>query len=134
MAIFHDLRLMTLAVLMLASQLDSASATVELRNLKGSKLSGDFGNKPDPYVLMYCNGQEKVARKKEATSDPDWKGQVFTFSSCKSGHKLKVEVWDEDPGKDDKLGSYEGNVGKGSSNPIKFSAGKGTIQFTYDVK
>ncbi len=47
---------MSLAVLMLVSQLDFASAAVQVYNIKGSNLASDniFGNRPDSYVKVWC--------------------------------------------------------------------------------
>ncbi|XDV24520.1 hypothetical protein PO909_028662, partial [Leuciscus waleckii] len=53
MAVFYDLRLVSLAVLMLASQLDSASAAVRVFDLHAKDLTGDLvENFIDPYVMV----------------------------------------------------------------------------------
>ncbi|RXN25716.1 C2 domain-containing At1g53590-like protein [Labeo rohita] len=55
MAVFDHFRLVSLVVLMLASQLDFASADVFMYDMHATNLSGDpAGNKPDPYLKIRC--------------------------------------------------------------------------------
>ncbi|ROI15284.1 hypothetical protein DPX16_12836 [Anabarilius grahami] len=65
MAVFYDLRLMSLAVLMLASQLDFASAAVRVFGLNAKGLGGDLIGRPDAYV--------KITHLTSGTTEPDRK-------------------------------------------------------------
>ncbi|KAK7129711.1 hypothetical protein R3I93_019377 [Phoxinus phoxinus] len=106
MAVFHGLRLVSLAVLMLASQLDSASAAVRVFGLHARDLTGDpFGNYPDPYVKVWCGssfgGQTEFHKD---NNNPSWSAE-FNFPNCNPYDKLKLEVWDKDLNFDDHLGT-----------------------------
>ncbi|XP_051521695.1 uncharacterized protein si:ch211-240l19.7 [Myxocyprinus asiaticus] len=132
MAIIYDLRLMSLALLMLASQLNSGSAAVVVYGLRANDLTGDpLGNKPDPYVKIWCGGAYQETNHFQGNSDPTW-DQTYPFSSCTSEDNLQLEVWDKDVKYDDRLGSYSGTVGTGSKNS-HFSVGKGKMYYSYDV-
>ncbi|KAK9975702.1 hypothetical protein ABG768_020940 [Culter alburnus] len=133
MEIFYDIRLVSLAVLMLASQLNSASAAVVLYGLRARDLPGDaLGNKPDPYVKMWCGGSYQLTNYIQGNANPSWNNR-YSFSSCKSGDRLQLEVWDKDMRYDDRLGSYSGTVGRGTYHGT-FSVGKGKMYYSYDVK
>uniref|UniRef100_A0A8C2EQG0 Si:ch211-240l19.6 n=1 Tax=Cyprinus carpio TaxID=7962 RepID=A0A8C2EQG0_CYPCA len=84
MAVFDHLWLVSLAVLMLVSQLDFASAGVRVFGLHARDLTGDpAGNKPDPYVKVWCGsayGGQTEYRKD--TTHPMYM------------QTLKLEVWD----------------------------------------
>ncbi|KAL0196322.1 hypothetical protein M9458_009894, partial [Cirrhinus mrigala] len=115
MAVFDRLRLVTLAVLMLASQLDFASAAVRVYGLHASSLTGDpFGNDPDPYVKVWCDstsgGQTEFRRD---NASPSWSAE-FYFPNCKANDLLKFEVWDKDLNYDDHLGTCERRVQRGT--------------------
>ncbi|XP_067247005.1 perforin-1-like [Chanodichthys erythropterus] len=134
MAVFHDLRLMSLAVLMLASQLDFASAAVRVFGLHARDLTGDpAGNKPDPYVKVWCGstfgGQTEYIKD---TANPSWSAE-FNFPNCKANENLKLEVWDKDLNYDDKLGTCTKQVQNGSfSNNCYLN--KGTVFYRYEAK
>ncbi len=131
----HDsVWLVSLAVLMLVSQLDFTSAAVIVYDLHANDLSGDAaGNKPDPYLKIWCGGSFQQTSYIKDNSNPHWT-EGFTFSSCDSGDKLKLEVWDKDTKYDDHLGWYSGPVGTGSNNHVSFSVGQGTMFLSYEVK
>uniref|UniRef100_A0A672SFL6 Si:ch211-240l19.7 n=1 Tax=Sinocyclocheilus grahami TaxID=75366 RepID=A0A672SFL6_SINGR len=134
MAVFCHLWLASLVVLVLVSQLDFASAAVIVYDLHANDLSGDAaGNEPDPYLKIWCGGSFEQTNYITDNSNPHWTGG-FTFSSCNSGDKLKLEVWDKDQSYDDYLGWYSGPVGTGANNHIFFSVGQGTMFLSYDVK
>ncbi|XP_043093598.1 perforin-1-like [Puntigrus tetrazona] len=134
MAVSGHLGLASLVVLMLASQLDFSSAAVLVYDLHANNLSGDAaGNKPDPYLKIWCGGSFEDTNYIKDNSNPQWT-ESFTFSSCDSGDKLKMEVWDKDTTSDDHLGWYSGPVGIGNNNHISFSVGQGTMYLSYDVK
>uniref|UniRef100_A0A8C1IB53 Si:ch211-240l19.7 n=2 Tax=Cyprinus carpio TaxID=7962 RepID=A0A8C1IB53_CYPCA len=133
MAVFYHLRLVSLAVLMLVSQLDFSSAAVVLSGLKGTNLPGDaLGNSPDPYVKIWCGGEYKKTNHFPGTSYPVWTSS-YSFSGCRSGQTLELQVWDQDVKYDDLLGSFRTTVRTGSISG-SFSVGKGKMYFKYDVK
>lgn len=133
MAVFARLRLVSLAVLMLVSKLDFASAAVVVYDLHANDLSGDAApNKPDPYLKIWCGGSFQQTNYIKDNSNPYWTGSL-TFSSCDSGEKLKMEVWDKDKKYDDHLGWYSGPVRTGSNNQVYFSVGQGTMFLSYKV-
>ncbi|XP_073694705.1 perforin-1-like [Garra rufa] len=133
MAVFDRLRLVSLAMLMLASQLDFASAAVRVFGLSARSLSGDpAGNKPDPYVKIWCGstfgGQTEYQKD---TSNPSWSAE-FYFPNCKPTETLKMEVWDKDLNYDDHLDTCTEQVQNGSfslSCPIK----SGTLFYKYEL-
>ncbi|XDV24507.1 hypothetical protein PO909_028652 [Leuciscus waleckii] len=134
MAVFYDLRLVSLAVLMLVSQLDSASAAVRLFGLHAKDLTGDaFLNKPDPYVKVWCGsifgGQTEYIKDNR---NPTWTAE-FNFPNCKSGETLKMEVWDKDMNFDDQLGTCGREVQYGSFT-ITCYLNKGTMFYSYEAK
>ncbi|ROI15282.1 hypothetical protein DPX16_12834 [Anabarilius grahami] len=134
MAVFHDLQLMSLAVLMLASQLDVVSAAVRVSSLYGRGLTGDpFGNAPDPYVKVWCGST--FAGQTEYLKDnayPRWSAE-FNFPKCKANDNLKIEMWDRDEVYDDLLGTFYQTLQNGVSNPT-YSLSAGTLTFNLEVK
>ncbi|XP_067284513.1 perforin-1-like [Pseudorasbora parva] len=134
MAVFYDLRLVSLAVLMLASQLDFASAAVRVSGLHARDLTGDAaGNKPDPYVKVWCGstfgGQTEFIKD---TAHPTWSSE-FNFPNCKANENLKLEVWDKDLNYDDKLGTCSRQVQYGSFDVVCY-LNKGTLFYKCEVK
>ncbi len=118
---------------MLASKLDFASAAVIVYDLHANDLSGDVApNKPDPYLKIWCGGSFQQTNYIMNNANPYWTGSL-TFSSCDSGDKLKMEVWDKDTKYDDHLGWYSGTVRTGSNNQVYFSVGQGTMFLSYNV-
>ncbi|XP_073802829.1 uncharacterized protein isoform X2 [Danio rerio] len=134
MAVFTHLQLVFVAVLMLSSQLDFAKAAVVLSGLKGSNLPGDaLGNKPDPYVKIWCGSSSVVTGYFKNNANPSWDAEYY-LSGCVSRNTIRLEVWDKDAKYDDRIGSYSGTVASGTNNKVSFSVGKGTMSFKYDVK
>lgn len=134
MAVFGHFRLVSLAVLMLASQFDFTSATVRVFGLHARDLTGDpAGNKPDPYVKIWCGssfgGQTEFLKN---TANPFWSAE-FTFPNCKANDNLRLEVWDKDLKFDDRLGICTRQVRYGSSTGTCFLK-KGTVFYTYMLK
>ncbi|XP_052411161.1 perforin-1 isoform X2 [Carassius gibelio] len=133
MAVFYHLRLVSLTVLMLVSLLDFSSAAVVVSGLRGYNLPGDnLGNAPDPYVKIFCGGEYKKTNYFQGKRDPEWTSS-YSFSGCKSGHTLELQVWDQDVKFDDLLGSSSITVRPGT-NSGSFSVGKGKMNFRYSVK
>uniref|UniRef100_A0A671SLE8 Si:ch211-240l19.8 n=1 Tax=Sinocyclocheilus anshuiensis TaxID=1608454 RepID=A0A671SLE8_9TELE len=134
MAVFlHHLRLVSLAVLILASQLDFASAAVRVSSIYARGLTGDpFGNQPDPYIKIWCGstfgGQTEYHSDVANTS---WSA-VFSFTNCRVGENLKLEVWDKDLIFDDYLGMCTKSLSRGVFNAV-CSLNKGTLYYTYNV-
>ncbi|KAG1952614.1 perforin-1 [Pimephales promelas] len=133
MAVFKDLRLVSLAVLMLVSQLDSASAAVRLFDLHAKDLSGDaLLNKPDPYVKVWCGstfgGQTEYINDNR---NPTWSAE-FSFPNCISGDNLKMEVWDLDLNFNDPLGTCGRGVQYGSFT-ITCYLKEGTLIYSYEA-
>ncbi|KAI2665529.1 Perforin-1 [Labeo rohita] len=132
MAVFDHFRLVSLVVLMLASQLDFASAYVFIHDMHAINLSGDSGgNKPDPYLKIWCGSDSMETGHFQGNANPIWPDTVL---KCTSGEKLQVEVWDKDVKYDDLLSSFSLTVGTGSNNVVTFSVGKGKMNFSYGVK
>ncbi|XDV24511.1 hypothetical protein PO909_028655 [Leuciscus waleckii] len=134
MAVFYDLRLVSLAVLMLVSQLDSASAAVRVFGLYARGLTGDAaGNPPDPYLKVWCGssfgGQTSFIKN---TANPIWNVE-FYFPNCRANENLKVEVWDKDLKYDDHLGTCSKLVQNGSVRDYCHLK-KGTMFYRYEAK
>uniref|UniRef100_A0A8C2AI00 Si:ch211-240l19.6 n=1 Tax=Cyprinus carpio TaxID=7962 RepID=A0A8C2AI00_CYPCA len=115
MAVFDHLGLVSLAALMLASQLDFTSAAVRVFGLHARDLTGDpAGNDPDPYVKVWCGsyfgGMSEFHRD---TANPSWSAE-FNFPKCKVKENLKFQVWDKDLISDDHLGTCLRRVQNGS--------------------
>ncbi len=115
MAVFCNLGLVSLTVLMLASQLDFTSAAVRVFGLYASSLTGDpAGNEPDPYVKVWCGsnfgGMTEFHRD---DANPSWSA-VFNFPNCSTKDDLKFQVWDKDLIYDDHLGTCQRRVQRGS--------------------
>ncbi|KAI2665528.1 E3 ubiquitin-protein ligase Nedd-4 [Labeo rohita] len=118
MAVFDHLWLVSLTVLMLASQLNFASAAVRVFDLHARDLTGDpAGNDPDPYVKVSCGatsgGQTEFRRD---SANPSWSAE-FNFPNCEAKDDLVFQVWDKDLNFDDFLGvcvrkvKYESSTG-----------------------
>ncbi|XP_056101208.1 perforin-1-like [Rhinichthys klamathensis goyatoka] len=115
MAVFYGLRLVSLAVLMLVSQLDSASAAVRVFGLSARDLTGDvFENFLDPYLKIWCGssfgGQTEFHKD---NNNPSWSAE-FNFPKCNLYENLKLEVWDKDLNFDDHLGTCTRQVKNGT--------------------
>ncbi|KAK7129709.1 hypothetical protein R3I93_019375 [Phoxinus phoxinus] len=134
MAVFHGLRLVSLAVLMLVSQLDSASAAVRVFGLHAKGLNGDvILNKPDPYVKVWCGSSSgEQTEHINHNANPTWSAE-FNFPNCKSGDSLKLEVWDKDIAFDDHLGTCGRPVQYGSLT-VTCYLDKGTLFYSYEAK
>uniref|UniRef100_A0A8B9H6G2 Si:ch211-240l19.7 n=2 Tax=Astyanax mexicanus TaxID=7994 RepID=A0A8B9H6G2_ASTMX len=130
---YETMLLMYLTVLVLASHMMLGDAAVTVSNLRASGLSGDaFGNRPDPYVKLWCNSVYggRTDTIKDTTS-PNWAG-TYTFSSCRAGHSVRLEVWDQDLTNDDLLGSCSRTTSSGSRS-TSCSLNKGTVYFSYSA-
>uniref|UniRef100_A0A3B1J9L1 C2 domain-containing protein n=1 Tax=Astyanax mexicanus TaxID=7994 RepID=A0A3B1J9L1_ASTMX len=119
-----------LALLVLVSYVALGDAGTTVTDLSATGLSGDaFGNRPDPYVKLFCNnsygGRTDTIK---GTHSPNWAGR-FTFS-CRPGATLKLEVWDQDINNDDRLGTCTHKLVKGTHGS-KCSLKKGTVRFNY---
>ncbi|KAF4114797.1 hypothetical protein G5714_005020 [Onychostoma macrolepis] len=127
-------RLVSLAMLILASQLDFASAAVRVSSIYARGLTGDpFGNQPDPYIKVWCGstfgGQTEYQRD---TANPSWSAE-FSFPNCRVGANLKLEVWDKDLIFDDYLGTCTKTLSRGVFNAV-CSLNAGTLYYTYNVQ
>ncbi|RXN25718.1 C2 domain-containing At1g53590-like protein [Labeo rohita] len=132
MAVFDHLRLVFLAVLMLASQLDFASA-VRLFAIHARDLHGDAaGNPPDPFVKVFCagifGGQTEYHKD---NANPSWSA-VFNFPDCLPNDNLKLEVWDKDLNFDDHLGTCSTKVQYGT-NSITCHLSRGVLYYKYEL-
>ncbi|XP_073693800.1 perforin-1-like [Garra rufa] len=133
MAVFDHLRLVSLAVLMLASQLDFASA-VKVFALYARNLEGDAaGNHPDPFVKVFCagifGGQTEYHKD---NANPSWSAQ-FNFPDCYPYDSLNLEVWDKDLNYDDHLGTCSTQVQYGT-NSINCGLSKGGhLYYKYEL-
>ncbi len=133
MAVFYHLGLVSLAVLILASQLDFASAAVRVFGLHARDLTGDAaGNKPDPYVKVWCGstfgGQTEYHKD---TANPTWSAE-FNFPYCRANETLKMEVWDKDLNYDDHLGTCTKLVQYGSF-AVTCYLNKGTVFYRFEL-
>ncbi|KAL1276271.1 hypothetical protein QQF64_035894 [Cirrhinus molitorella] len=134
MAIFYHLRLMSLAVLMLVSQLDSASAAVRVYNIQANNLAADnmFGSRPDPYVKIWCGSSYGgMTDFQQSTRNPVWVAE-FNFPNCRVNDNLKLEVWDKDRSSDDLLGTCTTYVQRGDKT-VPCSLKKGTLYYSYTM-
>ncbi|XP_077089951.1 perforin-1-like [Siphateles boraxobius] len=115
MAVFYDLRLVSLAVLMLASQLDSASAAVRVFGLRARDLTGNpAGNPPDPYLKVWCGSSSRQQTSYITNNaNPIWNTE-FYFPNFRANQNLRVEVWDKDLKYDNRLGTCSKLVRNGS--------------------
>ncbi|XP_026065183.1 perforin-1-like [Carassius auratus] len=115
MALFNHLGLVSLAMLMLVSQLDFTSAAVRVFGLHASSLYGDpAGNDPDPYVKVWCGSHfGGMSEFQRDVANPSWSAE-FNFLNCKANQDLKFEVWDKDLIYDDHLGTCVRQVQKGT--------------------
>ncbi|RXN04051.1 C2 domain-containing At1g53590-like protein [Labeo rohita] len=133
MAIFYHLRLMSLAVLMLVSQLNFANAAVRVYSVQASNLAANnmFGSKPDPYVKIWCGSSYGgMTDFQQSTRNPVWVAE-FNFPNCKVNDNLKLEVWDKDrSSSDDLLGTCTTYVQRGN-NAVPCSLKKGTLYYSY---
>ena len=64
-------------------------------------------NNSDPYVIVYLDSSELVRSKYIPDDDnPEW-NESHTLDVFHAGKILRLEIWDKDPGCDDKIGSVE---------------------------
>ncbi|TRY55466.1 hypothetical protein DNTS_004890 [Danionella cerebrum] len=133
MAGFSHLRLLSLGVLMLASQLDFASAALRVFDLYAMDLTGDvIGNKPDPYIKVWCGSTfGGTTEHVDSSTNPVWSAE-FSFPVCKANEVLKLEVWDKDVFFDDKIGSCTRTLQEGL-HKIPCHLSKGTLFYTYEL-
>lgn len=129
----YNLRLACLAMLMMAFHLEFASAAVEVSGLQAKYLSGDIPpNPPDPYVKVWCGnsfgGMTEFQRDK---SSPKWSAG-FSFSNCRIGDTLKLEVWDKDLNVDDHLFTCTKKLARRYED-VTCSMSSGTLYYTYRV-
>ncbi|KAL1275496.1 hypothetical protein QQF64_035119 [Cirrhinus molitorella] len=134
MAVFDRLWLVSLTVVMLASQLDFTNASVRVFGLHARDLTGDPpGNKPDPYVKVWCGsafGGMTSFRKNNA--NPSWSVE-FNFPNCNAKDILKFQVWDKDLNFDDHLGTCDRQLQRGFVSSTCYLK-KGTLFYKYEVK
>lgn len=77
----------------------------------------DFIGKSDPYCIIHIGGQKFTTKPHSgAGKKPKWT-EAFTFNG--NANDLKVEVYDEDVGKDDFYGEGTLNLSKWLQNPGK---------------
>ncbi|XDV24513.1 hypothetical protein PO909_028657 [Leuciscus waleckii] len=136
MAVFYDLRLVSLAVLMLASQLDSASAAVRVFDLHAKGLTGDLvENFIDPYVKVWCGGSFGRTGYREDNNNPTWYVE-FNFPYCNRDDKIRLELWDQDLIYGEHFGTCVGDLEYGTfSMYCELHGGKrGTLFFNYELK
>ncbi|KAK7149992.1 hypothetical protein R3I94_009341 [Phoxinus phoxinus] len=116
MAFFHGLRLVSLAVLMLVSQLDSASAAVRVFDLYARGLNGDLvENFLDPYVKVWCGPDSGQTGYIQDDNNPIWSVQ-FIFSNCNLNDELRLELWDSDTVMDEHFSTCIGRVRYGTNS------------------
>nr|AAI33844.1 Si:ch211-240l19.5 protein [Danio rerio] len=134
MGVLYDLRLVSLAVLMLAFHLDFGKADVRVFDIHAMDLSGDvIGNKPDPYIKIWCGSTfGGMTEFLNSTNNPEWSAE-FSFPICKATEILKLEVWDKDLFFDDKLGTCTRTVQYGSFD-IPCHLSKGTLFYKYELR
>ncbi|KAK9975705.1 hypothetical protein ABG768_020943 [Culter alburnus] len=131
MAVFHDLRLMSLAMLMLASQLDFASAAVRVFGLNAKGLDGDFIGRSDTYVKVWCGSTYGGETEQHSSTNPTWSKQ-FNFPNCNTNDNLKLEVWDKDLVFDDLLGTC-GRLVQNGSFTVTCYLNEGTLFYSYEA-
>ncbi|XP_051544538.1 perforin-1-like [Myxocyprinus asiaticus] len=134
MAVFCHIRLVCLAMLMLA-RLEFADANLRVSALRARDLPGDaFGNKPDAYVKIWCGATSGgMTDFEKGNSNPSWTAE-FNFPNAKVKDNLKLEVWDKDMIKDDKLGTCIKTIESGYKDCNCNLDKGGTLYFSYELK
>ncbi|ROL52554.1 Perforin-1 [Anabarilius grahami] len=132
MAIFHNLQLMSLAVLLLASQLHFANAGIRLFGLHARDLKSSV-ERPDAYLKIWCGATfGGMTHYIKNNSNPTWSTE-FGFPNCKENENVQLEVWDHDIAKDDHLGTCYFQVKYGSGKGTCYLS-KGTVFYSYEAK
>lgn len=133
MAFLFNHRLAFLVMLMTALHLESTSAAVEISGLRAKYLSGDIPpNAPDPYVKVWCgNSFGGMTEFRRDQFSPKWSAK-FSFTNCRMGDTLKLEVWDKDLSIDDHLFTCVRKVARRNED-VTCSTSSGTLYYTYKV-
>jgi len=133
MAVFNGVRLVSLAVLVLVSQLDSASAAVRVYGLRARGLTGDiFEDYLDPYLKVRCGSSFGQTESLDDDNNPTWSVE-FNFPNCKRYDVLEVELWDKDVFYDEHFGTCSEKVLFDRGESIVCGQGLGgTLFFHYE--
>lgn len=89
----------------------------------GAELAEDHDilGKSDPYCIIHIGGQKFQTKPHSgAGKKPKW-NETFTFNG--NANELKVQVYDDDIGKDDYYGEGTLNLNNWMSNPGKSNTG-----------
>ncbi|XP_039523791.1 BAG-associated GRAM protein 1-like [Pimephales promelas] len=133
MAVFNGVRLVSLAVLVLVSQLDSASAAVRVFGLSARGLTGDgFENFLDPYLKVRCGSSFGQTESFDDNNNPTWSVE-FNFPNCNRYDKLEVELWDSDLFFDEYFGTCSENVMFKGVYSITCRGSEDTLFYSYEL-
>jgi len=126
MAVFNGVRLVSLAVLVLVSQLDSASAAVRVFGLRARGLTGDI-------LKVRCGSSFGQTESLDDDNNPTWSVE-FNFPNCKRYDVLEVELWDKDVFYDEHLATCSEKVLFDRGESIVCGQGPGgTLFFHYEL-
>ncbi|XP_041789641.1 perforin-1-like [Chelmon rostratus] len=93
-------------------------------------LKGDFLGKTDSFATMWY-GSTKHKTRVIKSNNPEW-NESFDLGTVGTHLDLKVEVWDRDIGKDDRLGSCSLSLNPGTHKP-SCPAKNGGFEFQYTL-
>ncbi|KAJ7993755.1 hypothetical protein DPEC_G00257980 [Dallia pectoralis] len=109
---------------------DPYAGRVRVWGISATNLNGDVLSQPDPYVKVWCGpafgGMTSVLKNQ---ANPTWPGE-FNFLDIIHKSVLKLEVWDDDSGPDDRLGTCTTTIRKGTHIETCHLK-KGTLYYTY---
>ncbi|KAG8008567.1 Perforin-1 [Nibea albiflora] len=121
------------ALLLLLCSLGVAQATLSLYGLRAVDLNGDTFTETDCYVqLFYDSGSARMTSVKDDDNNPSW-NEGFVYPEAEQGRTLRVEVFDKDPIYDDKLGSCQYFLKRGTHDINCYLAEGGTLYFSYTL-
>uniref|UniRef100_A0A3B4EDE4 C2 domain-containing protein n=1 Tax=Pygocentrus nattereri TaxID=42514 RepID=A0A3B4EDE4_PYGNA len=128
------LRLMCVAILVIAAHLALTNAAVRVWGLQAFNLDGDPIGPPDPYIKVWCGSIfGGMSEFRQDNANPVWSAE-FYFPNCKAKDILKLEVWDKDLTYDDYLGTCTMKVQSGTYLYRTCMVGRGTLSYNYELK
>ncbi|XP_037387864.1 perforin-1-like [Pygocentrus nattereri] len=126
------LRLMCVAILVIAAHLALTNAAVRVWGLQGFNLKGDPIGHPDPYVKVWCDSTfGGMTEFQQNNANPIWTAE-FNFPNCAAKDILKLEVWDKDTHYDDLLETCYAHVQSGT-HANECTVGKGSLRYSYEL-
>ncbi|CAB1322389.1 unnamed protein product [Coregonus sp. 'balchen'] len=103
---------------------------VRVWGISATNLKGDLLSQPDPYVKVWCGpafgGMSSILNNQ---ANPNWPGE-FNFLDIIDDSVLKLEVWDDNVGPDERLGTCTTTIYPGTHIETCHLK-KGTVYYTY---